>query len=120
MQLNTELCGQDLIITVAAGRIDAVQAIEFKDKFRAAVAGTEGRVVLDMSSVGFVDSSGLGAIVASMKALGGSRKLELAGLQGNVEKVFKLTRLDSVFVMHMSAAAARLDLTGAPSANIAG
>ena len=119
MHLKSEFCGQDLLIAVEASRIDAVQAIDFKDKFRAAVAGSDGRVVLDMSAVGFVDSSGLGAIVASMKALGGSRKLELAGLQANVEKVFRLTRLDSVFTMHATASEARRDLTGAAPSSVA-
>lgn len=106
MQLNTETYGQDLIIVVAAPRIDAVQAIEFKEKFRSAVAQSDARVVLDLSAVTFIDSSGLGALVASMKALGTTRKLELCGLQGNVEKVFRLTRLDSVFKMHKTHAQA--------------
>jgi anti-sigma B factor antagonist len=120
MQLNSELHGQDIIVVVAAPRIDAVQAIEFKEKFRNLVVGSEGRVVMDLSAVNFVDSSGLGAIVASMKALGGARKLELCGLQGNVEKVFRLTRLDSVFRVHPSAASARGSLGGAGTTSLAG
>ena len=120
MQLNSELHGQDIIVIVAAPRIDAVQAIEFKEKFRNLVVGSEGRVVMDLSAVTFVDSSGLGAIVASMKALGGARKLELCGLQGNVEKVFRLTRLDSVFRVHASAAAARTSMDGYDTTSLAG
>ncbi len=58
------------------------------------------RVVLDLSSVGFLDSSGLGAVVAVMKALGPVRRLELSGLTPTVEKVFRLTRMDSVFIIH--------------------
>jgi anti-sigma B factor antagonist len=57
-------------------------------------------VVLDMSNVGFLDSSGLGAVVAVMKALGPIRRLELSGLSPTVEKVFRLTRMDSVFIIH--------------------
>jgi anti-sigma B factor antagonist len=120
MQLNSELHGQDIIVVVAAPRIDAVQAIEFKEKFRNLVVGSEGRVIMDLTAVNFVDSSGLGAIVASMKALGGARKLELCGLQGNVEKVFRLTRLDSVFRVHPSAAAARASMGGADTTSLAG
>ena len=54
-------------------------------------------VILDLQQVQFVDSSGLGAIVASMKAMGKGRTLALAGLNPTVEKVFRLTRMDSVF-----------------------
>jgi anti-sigma B factor antagonist len=120
MQLNTETSGQDLIIIVAAARIDAVQAIAFKEKFRAAVASSAGRVVLDLSSVNFIDSSGLGALVASMKILGSSRKLELCALQDNVEKVFRLTRLDSVFKVHKTLTSVRAGLTGSGPATLVG
>jgi anti-sigma B factor antagonist len=58
------------------------------------------RVILDMSRVNFLDSSGLGAVVASMKALAPERKLELSGLTPTVQKVFRLTRMDSVFIIH--------------------
>ena len=58
------------------------------------------RVVLDMSRVAFLDSSGLGAVVAVMKLLAPDRKLELSGLTPTVEKVFRLTRMDSIFTIH--------------------
>ncbi len=51
----------------------------------------DSRVILDLSSVKFIDSSGLGAIVAAMKQLGSGRRLDLAGLTPVVEKVFRLT-----------------------------
>ncbi len=37
------------------------------------------RIVLDLSRVGFIDSSGLGALVAVRKLVTGDRVLELAG-----------------------------------------
>jgi len=53
--------------------------------------------VLYLSQVEFLDSSGLGAVVGSMKQLDRKRKLDLAGLTPSVEKVFRITRMDSVF-----------------------
>lgn len=100
MHLQTVSFGESLVVSVGGHRIDAACAIQFKDLFRAAVSGSTGRVVLDLSSVTFVDSSGLGAIVAAMKVLGPERRLELAGVTGTVAKVFRLTRMDSVFRMH--------------------
>ena len=90
------------VITINASRIDAGVAIQFKDAMRAATADGPERVILDMEQVKFVDSSGLGAIVAAMKLLGSGRKLELAALSPDVDKVFRLTRMDSVFVIHES------------------
>jgi len=85
------------VVSVLENRIDAAVAIEFKDAMRAATDGGSETVVLDLGSVQFIDSSGLGAIVASMKHMGQARKLALAGLTPTVEKVFRLTRMDSVF-----------------------
>ena len=85
------------VVSVLDNRIDAAVAIEFKDAMRANTEGGSETVILDLSQVQFIDSSGLGAIVASMKYMGSSRTLALAGLTPTVEKVFKLTRMDSVF-----------------------
>ena len=52
------------IITVEAERIDAAVAIRFKEDMRARTEGGPDRVILDLSAVQFIDSSGLGAIVA--------------------------------------------------------
>ena len=89
-----------LVIHAAQDRIDAACAIQFKDGMRDLTQSAQGRVVLDMSQVAFIDSSGLGAIVAAMKALGPARKLELAGLTQTVQKVFRLTRMDTIFQIH--------------------
>lgn len=101
MQLKSELAGRTLVITVEDARIDAAVAIQFKDKIREISEIDSDRVVMDMSRVDFLDSSGLGAVVASMKHLGPERKLELASLSKTVAKVFRLTRMDSVFVIHL-------------------
>ena len=91
------------IVTVLEPRIDAAIATQFKEAVRHSALPETSRVLLDMTHVEFLDSSGLGAIVAAMKLLGPSRTLELSALQPNVERVFRLTKMDSVFVLHDSA-----------------
>ena len=100
MKLTREQAYDCLVIRVDDDRIDAAAAIRFKDAMREATQGAGARVVLDLSRVEFVDSSGLGAIVAVMKFLAPRQNLELAGLAGNVARVFHLTRMDSVFTIH--------------------
>ena len=100
MDLAVERRGDALVIRVRETRIDAAVAIAFKEAMRAATSGAEPRVVLDLGDVLFLDSSGLGAVVAVMKHLGPGRRLELAALTPAVEKVFRLTRMDSVFIIH--------------------
>lgn len=85
------------IVSILEPRIDAAVAIEFKDAMRSQTDAGPDLVVLDLSEVQFIDSSGLGAIVAAMKNMGQERTLALAGLTPTVARVFQLTRMDSVF-----------------------
>ncbi|MEM8632810.1 MAG: STAS domain-containing protein [Pseudomonadota bacterium] len=102
MNLKSSVSDDAMVITVEADRIDAAVAIRFKDLFRDAAQGAAQRVILDLSRVQFIDSSGLGAVVAAMKLLDREKTLELAGLTPTVAKVFRLTRMDSVFKIHGS------------------
>ena len=100
------------IITIQEQRIDAAVALAFKDKMRALTEESEGTVLLDLGQVTFIDSSGLGAIVAAMKNLAPARRLVLAGLTPPVDKVFRLTRMDTVFGVFPTVEAALADLNG--------
>lgn len=88
------------VVSVRERRIDAAVVIRFKEEMRAIVDGGPARVILDLSQVEFLDSSGLGAVVSVMKHMGPGRALELARLTPTVQKVFRLTRMDSVFTIH--------------------
>jgi anti-sigma B factor antagonist len=63
----------------------------------------EGRVnlLVDLRGVGFLDSSGLGALVRALTSAqkeGGQTKLLHAGPQ--IRKLLEMTKLDSVFELH--------------------
>ncbi len=103
MNLVSETIDGAQVVRVNEDRIDASVAIQFKDRMREIAGASAGRVILDLSRVGFVDSSGLGAIVAVMKFLAPACKLELAALTPTVGKVFHMTRMNSVFAIHADA-----------------
>lgn len=115
MDISTTRVGPALVIAVKESRIDAAVAIEFKETVRAAAEESGNPVILDLSRVTFLDSSGLGAVVAVMKLLGSGRPLELAGLTPAVAKVFRLTRMDSVFTIHAQAPGGAPALPAAPT-----
>lgn len=102
MNLNSIETDNARIVTVGVDRIDAAVAIRFKEQMRRETAAGPDRIILDLSKVDFIDSSGLGAIVASMKQLEAHRRLDLAGLRPMVSKVFRLTRMDTVFRLYAS------------------
>lgn len=99
MEISAFNADEGLVVRVDEARIDAAVAIEFKESVRAAAEGRGGTVILDLSRVQFLDSSGLGAVVAVMKLLGREQVLQLAGLTPPVAKVFRLTRMDSIFTI---------------------
>ena len=102
MSVTSSICGDAQIVTVDAERIDAAMAIQFKEDMRTQTASGPDRVILDLTRVDFIDSSGLGAIVAAMKQLEAGRRLDLAGARPMVAKVFRLTRMDTVFDLYAS------------------
>ncbi|RPE64863.1 anti-sigma-factor antagonist [Pacificibacter maritimus] len=106
MKLNHKDFDGSRLVTVCENRIDALSAIQFKDEMRKMIDDGPNRVVIDLSQVEFLDSSGLGAVVAALKSKKSDQSLELASLQPAVEKVFRLTRMDTVFSIHDNASSA--------------
>ncbi len=105
MQVKLGRAEGALVIAVEEERLDAAVAIAFKEMVREAITQPGVPVILDLSRVQFLDSSGLGAIVGVMKLLGPDRPLEVAALSDNVRKLFRLTRMDTVFRIHDDAPA---------------
>ena len=71
---------------------------ELKQKVMDAVEAGERKVLIDFTETGYIDSSGLGALVSLSKKLrdtGG--ELRLAGLNEDLRTLFELTKLDSLF-----------------------
>ena len=102
MELSSQNYAGGVVIAVEAPRIVAACAIAFKDQVKEHSKSVGPRIVLDLRKVDFIDSSGLGAIVATKKQLADGQELELACLSPTVAKVFHLTRMDSVFTIHSS------------------
>ncbi|HWQ68885.1 MAG TPA: STAS domain-containing protein [Patescibacteria group bacterium] len=97
MQLDQRKAGNALIVTPLEDRLDARIATDFKELMTELIASGTTRIVLDLSKVDFIDSSGLGAIVSSLKRMGGQGELVVCGLQETTMTLFKLTRMDRVF-----------------------
>ncbi len=106
MLLETTVTQDATVVEVMENRVDAAVAVQFKDAVRLATQEGPYRVVLDMGRVAFLDSSGLGAVIGAMKQMAPDRTMELAALTPAVEKVFRMTRMDSIFTIHATAKAA--------------
>jgi anti-sigma B factor antagonist len=89
------------------GRLNMVAAPRLKAAIDETVDGGAARVVVDLGAVTFMDSSGLGALVAGLKkARQASGDLRIAGVSQQVGTVLALTNLDRVLRPHESVEAA--------------
>lgn len=73
---------------------------ELKDMIQAALDQGERKLLVDFSRTGYIDSSGLGALVSISKRIreaGG--ELRLAGLNDDLRSLFELTKLDTLFTI---------------------
>lgn len=75
------------------------------DKFKTAlitILDTHSKkAVLDLSSINYMDSSFLGALVSSLKhAIAKKSDIVLIGLQPDIKNLFALIRLDKVFKIY--------------------
>ena len=73
---------------------------ELKDLVQAALDRGDRRLLIDFSSTGYIDSSGLGALVSLSKKIRESGgELRLSGLNEDLRSLFELTKLDTLFAI---------------------
>jgi anti-sigma B factor antagonist len=95
------------IVLELGGEIDMKCSAKVKDKFKEIYRDKPSVIVVDMTEVEFMDSSGLATLVGVLKwcRLNGS-ELRLAGLIKAVRNIFDICRLESIFQIYDSRAEA--------------
>ncbi|WP_051260951.1 STAS domain-containing protein [Desulfovibrio inopinatus] len=79
-------------------RLDRLTINAFKHAVNEVLQSNRFQIILDLHQVAFVDSSGLGTLVSTLRTLathGGD--IKLCCLRAEIQALFKLTRLDLVF-----------------------
>lgn len=93
-------------VTVS-GEIDVHSAPGLRERLGAAMTGDVDRVVVDLEQVTFLDSTGLGVLVAAHKALrAAGHGFALVCSTPRVLRIIEITGLDRVFTVHPDATAA--------------
>lgn len=88
-----------LAVLTVSGRLDATAAPRLQEQAQP-VLGQEKSLVLDLSGVEFLDSAGLGTLVALEKeARGQGLKLVLLAPSGPVRRVLALARMEGFFAL---------------------
>ena len=101
------------------GEVDAHTAPRMREKILSLVVEGVDRLVIDLTRVSFMDSSGLGTIVAAKKRLQVGDKslcLVLGPDQTMMHRLFDITGLNQVLPIHDSVDAAVEDCLSDPAA----
>lgn|SRR5690348_2088342 len=80
------------------GALDALSAPDLRPTLDALVNEKRKKVVVDLSALRLIDSSGIGVIVSLFKRIGAQGGVvRVTGLRDQPLAIFKLLRLDRVF-----------------------
>lgn len=89
---------QDVDVLALEGRLDASSAEDFKNGVQELIRDGRVNIVVDLGAVNFLDSSGLGSLVAALRSVNKlDGDIKLASLQEPVRLIIELTRLHRVF-----------------------
>jgi anti-sigma B factor antagonist len=100
MKIGERKVGTNIVVEVHETRLGADKTAAFKEVVgRYREDSDSASIILDLSQVVFIDSSGLGAILSILKRMPKGTELIICGATEPVMSMFKLTRLDRVFSM---------------------
>ena len=99
MKITERKIGPNVVIQVLESRLGADKAVAFKEALGRYLEQKPMFLVLDLSKVEFIDSSGLGAILSLLKRMPTGGELLIGGATEAVTSMLKLTRMDRVFTI---------------------
>jgi anti-sigma B factor antagonist len=91
---------RDVAVVRAEGQLIVGNRAQLKELMQEALDQGERRFVIDFSRTGYIDSSGLGALVSIAKKVREQQgELWLTGLNDDLRSLFELTKLDTLFAI---------------------
>jgi anti-sigma B factor antagonist len=96
METNLEKIGDVSVLELLEEYLDASNSTDLKDQISSA-ATANAKLLLDLGRVEFIDSSGCGAIIGSLRkvhSVGG--ELKLCNLTKQVRALFELVRMHKI------------------------
>ncbi len=96
MDLTSEMLDEVMVVSLHVAKLDASNAGEFKIAIKELIVNSN-KVVLDITPLRFIDSSGLGAILSCLRLTtheGGD--LKICGMSQSVRLFFELVRMHKI------------------------
>jgi anti-anti-sigma factor len=93
----------DAVVLALSGRLDATSAKTFEDRILGVINSGTQRLVVDLSQLEYVSSSGLRVFLLAAKRLQPTNgKMSLCGLQDHIRQVFDLAGFSSILSIYGS------------------
>jgi anti-sigma B factor antagonist len=116
LDYSVERLSNERSIFRLAGRLDAATATTLKDALKGAAAEGAIYLVMDLTQLAFIDSSGLTALVSGFKAVRERHgSLTLVGVGEQVKVALQLTKLDQILPIFPDADSALASMGGSAS-----
>lgn len=96
MRIRKQKHDQVLILTIIESRLDANNASQFKSEMQRLMKENARGLLINISCLEFIDSTGLGAIVKGLRVVDGHTAVAVCGAREPILTMFKLTRIDKV------------------------
>ena len=107
MAFTTSKHPSGVLIVEVEGQLIVGNRQELKATIQQALDNGERKLLVDFAKTGYIDSSGLGALVSiSKKVREQGAELRLSGLNEDLRSLFELTKLDTLFAIADSSAQA--------------
>lgn len=110
MKIHTQTLGDHVVVLKLDGKLNMLSAPHLREEIHATVAAGNYHVAIDLTNVGFIDSSGLGALINGLKtARQAGGDLRIACPSEQVKLVLELTNIDRVLKAYDNAEGAFRD-----------
>lgn len=103
MKFSTKEMHGVMVIKMEGSMLGGPEASELNNALHKLIEGKKKKIVVDLSDVSLMNSSGLGMLIGGVTTMRNANgDLKLAGANEKVSQVFKITKVSSVVDIHDS------------------
>jgi len=96
MELHVKTINSVVVVTYPNTHLDVSNYRQFREKFDP-ILEAAGKVVIDLGTLQFIDSSGIGALLACLrKAIAEEKQLRICRITDSVRVIFDLVRMERI------------------------
>jgi|TARA_B100000959_G_C14902579_1_gene591591 anti-sigma B factor antagonist len=82
------------------GDVDTIESTKLREKLKPILASDVSRIVIDLTQVKYMDSSGIATLIEALQICKlHAKQFVICGLQDGVRSIIELARLDTIFII---------------------